>query len=89
MEGGSCQLPLSKHGHLLAVGLASPQEVLPRLGADVSPTAAKEHLRRPCPEPQPSDFFAEPSNQVCVHQGGSPTAFSSTARDLLQSPLEE
>lgn len=44
-DGGVlCQLPLSAHSHLLVVGLASPQEVLPCLGADVLLTAAKEDL---------------------------------------------
>ena len=69
-----CQLPLSTHGHLLVVGLASPQEVLPRLSADVSLTAAKEHPPRQRPEPQPGSFFcAEPPNQVCI-RAAAPSA---------------
>ena len=86
-DGGVlCQLPLSTRGHFLVVGLASPHEVLPRLGADVSPTAAKEHLLQQRPEPQPGSFAcAESPNQVCIRAAAPRT--SPALHGIPQNPL--
>lgn len=57
----------------VVVGSASPQEVLLRLHADVSPTAAKEHL--------PRQLLLRRALKPGVHQSSSPTP------DPPKSPL--